>query len=218
MKILIVTALILAAATLAPAQSLQDCYNNLGIFNVADPDLDNVYDATNYFGPLGQFTVHVVLINPYNENTDELIRTVGGFEFRVEIPQGLFVTPVLPPDVFNFMEYPDYYCGSSRPVTDNQCLLLSFELGTFIQDPQSLYILPISDVGNQSIPGDLAITDADDEHSLSRATPISGSYEYPVFGVFQYWWGSAPEKNGWDDCWVVPNQATSWGDIKALYR
>ena len=217
MKTVLVCLLILFA-THACGQSLQDCYNNIGIFTAETPDMENLWEYAHYYGPPGQITVYVVLIYPHNENTGELIQTVGGYEFRLEIHESIFVTPHLPPSAFNFLEYPEFYCGAELPVVGNQCVLLSLDIGTFTTDPTQFYLTPISNAGAQSIPGDLAITDADDEHSLSRATPVSGNYLDPVFSMFDIWWASAGQKYLWEECWVVPNQTTSWGSIKAMYR
>ena len=218
MKTVLVCLFVLVAAQVS-AQSLQDCYNNIGVFNDPILDLDAVYDDQfQYCGPAGSFTVYVVIINPYNEQTEQLIQNVGGYEFRIELASWLFATPVLPAGVTNLVNFPDLSCISDLPVAGNQCVLLSINIGAFTQDPSYIHLTPISDAGVQSIPGELAVADRDDELSLSRATPASLDFTEPVFGIFSCWWGSPAEKNFWDDCWVVPTQPTSWGSIKAMYR
>jgi len=220
MKILSILVVCAAMSSVARAQSLQDCYNNVGIFNSDQLDLEQLdYSDYTHNGHVGVITVYIVLINPYNENTGELVSTVGGYEFRVGVPGGLFVTPILPSGSNNFLEFPDLYCEASLPVVNNQCVLLTLEIGFFTQDPRLFYITPVSDASTQSIPGDIAITDAGDEHSLSRATPIFADFELPVYAMFDFPIKAGSEVgNVWSECWAVPAQPASWGDVKAMYR
>ena len=221
MKILPVM-FVLIAATAASAQSLQDCYNNIGIFTSPVLDLQNVtVSDVNYDGPDSvQVTAYVVLINPYNENTGEPIRTVGGFEFRIEFPDDAFVTPVpaMQTHCGCFQPVGDFYCGAALPVTDNQCVLASLIIRVFDRMPRDIYLAPVSSAAAQSFPGNIAIADADDGFSISLAAPASGDFANPVFSMFNSEAGAVPVRSDWTDCWAVPTQPTGWGDIKAMYR
>ena len=64
-----------------------------------------------------------------------------------------------------------------------------------------VFLSPYS-MGAPSIPGAMAITDADDGFSLSRAFPVSTGFDHPVM-------------------WInpgTPNDERAWGEVKALYR
>lgn len=179
--------------------------NEIGIFLVENPTDEDAQEQACYMGSPGQFIAYVVLTNPVNQNSGDPINVLGGFEFQLIWPSGLFVTPVLHPSATNFMSPPDFFCGANIPITGGQCTLITLTIGTFTADPASWFIAPISDEGSQTIPGSIAITDAMDGFSVSEAYPVSGDFGVPVFGMF--------------DCGgVVPNENTSWGSVKALFK
>ena len=190
-------------AGVANAQFLFEGDNEIGIFTVADPTAENAEEMACYMGSPGQFMIYCVLTNPVNQNLGTAMDNVGGFEFRMEYPAGLFVTPTLHPSATNFMSPPDFFCGSNVPVTGGQCTLITLTIGTFTTDPASWYLTPVSDPSSQSIPGAMAMTDANDNFSISQAFPVSGSFEDPVFGMWA--------------C-VVPNEDVSWGSVKSLFQ
>lgn len=209
--------LILLAAATAPAQTLQDCYNGIGIFTVQEPDLAHLWDTAHYDGPLGLVPTYVVLINPFNEHTEEPIATLGGYEFRVEFPAGLTVIPHFPPGVGNFMSFPDVSVGNEIPITGRSCVLLTMDIAAFVLDPVEFYLTPV--IGHPpAIPGEMVIADADDGLSISLAAPVSQDFLVPVFTMFHFEGGPYPGTAYWEDCRVVPTSSTSWSGIKAMYR
>ena len=210
--------LLITSAVPCWCQSLQDCYNNIGIFNTSAVDLAALGpgDYSHNDSEVSQFTAYVLLLNPYNENTGQEIQTVGGVEFRLEVPGELFVTPVSNFNCDNWGNPMEFYCGANIAVSGGQCVLLSLSVGYLTTEPQSFYITPISDPAGQSFPGDISIADRDDSFSASRATPVTRDFTQPVYTMF----GGPPEALPGDlaDCWVVPTESTSWGDIKAVFR
>ena len=82
----------ISAAGSAAAQSLQDCYNGVGIFSAQPPvPLDETFELSNIHGAGGSFDFYVVLLNPWNENTEESMAAVGGFEFQIVWPASWFI-------------------------------------------------------------------------------------------------------------------------------
>ena len=65
-----------------------------------------------------------------------------------------------------------------------------------------IFISPY-DNGTPSIEGHMAVTNADDNFTLSRAYPISGSYADPIMGI---------------NLLVVESESVSWGDVKSLFK
>jgi len=209
-RFLVLTAALMLIAGAANAQFLFEGENEIGIFTVENPTAEDAQDVACYTGPAGQFMIYCVLTNPVNQLLGTPMSNVGGFEFRLEYPAGLFVTPVIHPSATNFMSPPDFFCGANIPVAGGQCTLITMTIGTFTTDPAAWYITPVSDSAAQSIPGAIAITDADDNFSISEAYTVAGSgegrdFSAPVFGMF--------------DCAdVVPNEDVSWGGVKTLFQ
>ena len=209
-RFLVLTVALMLVAGVANAQFLFEGENEIGIFTVENPTAENAEDMACYMGAPGQFTIYCVLTNPVNQNLGFAMEAVGGFEFNLGYAAGLFVTPVIHPSATNFMSPPDFFCGANIPVTGGQCTLITLTVGTFTADPAAWYISPVSDPGVQSIPGAIAITDANDNFSISEAYTTAGSgeardFSAPVFGMF--------------DCAdVVPNEDVSWGGVKTLFR
>ena len=79
-------------------------------------------------------------------------------------------------------------------------VLATLTLGEFTGTGGQVRLAPVS--GYPSIPGSLAVTDVDDDFSLSEAVPSSGNLDSPVFCVFcrQY------------------DEESTWGGIKTLFR
>ena len=173
--------------------------NEIGIYLTQDANPDNVV----YNGAPGSFTAYVVCVNPYNQHLDAPISVVGGFEFKLTFPANVYLLgATLPPSSTNFANSPEFLCGSNAPVTDGLVTLLTLTLGEFSGTPSSIYIEPVQDAP-QSVPGNIAITDYNDDFSISVAYPSSGSFSEPVFGL----WTS-----------VVPTEDASWGEVKSLFR
>ncbi|MBE0566165.1 MAG: hypothetical protein IH621_09425 [Krumholzibacteria bacterium] len=195
MKKMILT---LAALTLVAGGALAQ-NNEIGIYTTPDANPDN----TVYNGAAGPVTAYVVLTNPWNDLTNTPIVAVGGFEFYIGIPAGVFLlSTTFPPATVNFATSPDFLCGANVPVVENRCTLITLSLGAFSVTPGSVYLKPVQNTP-QSVPGQMAITDYFDDFRISNAYPISGDHEAPVFGL----WTS-----------VVPTEDASWGELKSLFR
>jgi hypothetical protein len=208
-RFFVLTATLMLIAGVANAQFLFEGENEIGVFTTATPTAENAEEMACYSGGPGQFTVYCVLTNPVNQNTGTPMANVGGFEFNLSFPAGLFVTPVIHPSATNFMSPPDFFCGANIPVVGGQCTLITITLGAFTTDPGAVFIAPVSDAAAQSIPGAIAITDANDNFSLSEAYTVAGSgegrdFSLPVMGLF--------------DCVAVPNEGVSWGEVKTLFQ
>jgi hypothetical protein len=191
---------ILAAMLIASAAVAE---NEVGIYVVENTTPESAEEDACYSGAPGQFVIYCVLTEPYNVNTGTPISFVGGFEFRINWPAGIFVTPTIHPSATNFQTAPDFFCGANIPVVADQATLITITVGTFTADPGLWFVTPISDENAQSIPGAIAITDANDNFSISQAFPVSGSFADPVFGMWT--------------C-VVPNEDVSFGGVKALFQ
>jgi hypothetical protein len=190
----------------ANAQFIYEHNNEIGIYTTANPTAENAQDMASYNGAPGAgIMAYVVLTNPYNTNTNTPIDVVGGFEFRIVLPANVFLLgTVLPPQTTNFASSPDFLCGSNAPVVDNHVTLLTLSLGEFSGTPSLIYLTPVQDAP-QSVPGEMAITDYNDDFRISVAYPVSGNHTTPVFGLFT---GTA----------VVPTEDAAWGDVKSLFR
>ena len=80
---------------------------------------------------------------------------------------------------------PDFFCGANAPVSDigggvMGVTVITLTIGVFTADPVEWFIVPGSDPSAHSIPGGLAITDADDVFRLNPLYPSSGSFTDPA--------------------------------------
>ena len=191
---------ILAAMLIATAAIAE---NEIGMYMVENPTPESAEEDACYSGAPGQFTAYVVLTGPVNDGLGTPIENVGGFEFQLIWPAGPFVTPAIHPSATNFMTAPDFFCGANIPVVGGQCTLITVTIGVFTADPVLWSLAPVSDENAQSIPGAIAITDADDNFEISQAYPVSGDFSEPIFGMWT--------------C-VVPNDDVSFGGVKALFQ
>ena len=203
--VLFAVPMLVSRVAMAHPPYLGETDNEIGIFVVENPTAESAQDDACYMGSPGQFTAYVVLTNPFNQDDGVAISAVGGFEFRLVYPAGLFVTPTLHPSATNFTTPPDFYAGCNIPMNGgNQATLITLTIGTFTADPAAWFLTPVTSVA-PSIPDGMAITDANDDFSLAQAYPTSGSYDVPVFGMFE--------------CTdVVPNEDVSWGSMKTLFK
>ena len=219
-KLLFALSALAALALLAPNSGIAQDDNQVGIYLVEDPDFadpDTLATQTVYDGPAGQFTAYVVVSSPVNYEycttvpVDTCyvrpISNLGGFEFRIEWPAGLFVTPTIHTSATNFQTPPDFYCGANAQVIDGTVTVITLTIGSFTTDPGQWYITPVSDVGSQSIPGGIAITDADEVFEITELYVSSGDFANPVFAM----WPIPGEE-------PVPNEDATWGDVKAMFR
>ncbi len=194
---------VLLAAQAAPVMAgLADLENAIGLYTDVPRDLDEALQLAVYEGDPGTFAVYVVLTNPYNENTGGAINIVGGYEFKLELPSSVILLDAsLPPSSINFVNPPNFAVGTSVAVSGDVAVLATLTLGEFTGTGGRVLLAPIS-AYSPSIPGSLAVTDAEDEFSLSPAVPSSGNLDSPVFCVFcrQY------------------DEESTWGGIKTLFR
>ncbi|RKZ14272.1 hypothetical protein DRQ50_09220 [bacterium] len=191
----------LALAVLVAGTTLAELDNAIGIYHPLPTGTDNLMDHTNYTGQPGAFQVYAVLTNPNNDNTGTPIANLGGFEFRLELPGAVALTGVqLPASCTNFLSPPEFLVGANLPVIGGMVTLATISLAEMSGQKSSIYLAPVNSVA--SIPGAMAIADADDEFSLSEAVPASGGFDVPVFGLY----------------FVPPEEDASWGRVKTLYR
>ena len=207
LRTLLLFCILLGLAGAAGAQINQP-HNELGLYTVPDPDGCATAQVDVAAGIT--FTCYLVLTNPWNEALDRPVANVGGFEFRLGIPSDVYlISDDLPPCPTCFVTPPDYIWPASVPVMDGCCSLVAFHLMSVTDEPRFLSLGPIQDSA-QSIPGQMAFTDQDDQYSLQAMRPISGSPDVPVFAV------------NWDGdlsfCETVPDAGMSFGAFKALYR
>lgn len=203
-RFLVLFALMALCVGVANAQPfIFEHYNEIGIYTSPTPTADNAEALACYQGAPGQIAAYVVLTNPRNEHTGELISSVGGFEFKLVVPANVFLLGVtLPPLTTNFATSPEFLCGANIPVVDGRARLLTLNLGEFSMTPSQLFITPVV-AAPQSVPGNIAITDYNDDFTISVAHPVSGGFDLPVFGLWS--------------C-VVPTEDASWGEVKSLFR
>ena len=208
-KLLLAMSALAALSLLAPASGVaQPYYNQIGIYTTEDADPA----SAAYTGAPGSITAYVVIQNPRNYNfgapgsgVEQDISVIGGFEFRLSVPANVFLLgAVLPPSTTNFATSPEFLCGTNLPVTNGLATCLTLSLGAFEEIPSDIFLVPLVDAP-QSVSGELAITDYNDDFRLNPAYPASGSYEARVFAL----WPTSP---------VVPTEDTAWGDVKSLYR
>lgn len=191
----------LTVAVFLVGTAVAELDNAIGIYHPLPNNTDNLLEYTNYIGEPGVFQVYAVLTHPNNDNTGVPISNLGGFEFRLELPGAVALTGVeLPASCMNFMSPPEFLVGANLPVIGDMVTLATLSLAETTGQKCSIYLSPLS--GSASIPGAMAIADADDEFSLSEAVPISGGFDVPVFGLY----------------FVPAEEDASWGKVKTLYR
>ncbi len=192
---------------LATATSLSWGESDIGLYITPAPTLLWVSESILVARDPGLYDIYLVCTQPMNQHTGLEIETIGGFELNLRVPEGWFINNVaLPPNVLDFNPVSHaFYCAGFIPVTTPgdlaTALLATITLGTFLEQPpvSMLYIEPYY---APSLPGQMAITDADDDFSISPAFSISGDFSNPIFQIN----------------YPVPNKDQSWGDVKALYR
>ena len=151
-------------------------------------------------------------------NTDTAITRLGGFECLVDLPaevSTLMQTTYIPGSL-NFLTPPQFLVGADIPVLGSQVLLATFVV-YIVEDPTDqmwgAFVKPVES-RYQSIEGFAAITDYDDEFSLSIAPSAGGTYDDPVF----FFIPSGDIVPGSPGKCVVDTESQSWGNLKALYR
>ncbi|MFN2370741.1 MAG: hypothetical protein ABR506_06235 [Candidatus Krumholzibacteriia bacterium] len=204
-RFLVLFAMMALCVGVANAQGFIYEHNNeIGIYTTPDPTAENAEEMAVYTGaPGGSIMGYVVLTNPWNENTGTPIAAVGGFEFKIVLPANVFLlSAALPPATTNFASVPEFLCGANIPVVDDHCTLITLTLFESAGTPSLVFITPV-EAAPQSVPGNIAITDFNDDFTISVAHPVSGAFDSPVFGL----WSS-----------VVASEDASWGEVKSLFR
>lgn len=215
MRTLILVVAVLSLCLVGTAAA--EITNRIGVFSTPDPpDLGCLFVPapqscyTRLIAPVpGEYDVYVLAINPHNDNTGEPIHMLGGFEFDLEVPAGWFVqSATLPSCVLDFDgSNNSFYCGGQVPVDRSDpvvtVLLATVTLASFEDPPPAGYLHMAPYFLAPSLPGMMAIADAEDSFSLTPAVPSRVDFAVPVLAI---------------NYTVVPAEDRAWGDVKALYR
>jgi hypothetical protein len=176
----------LAGVQAVSAQETWVCRNDIGIFVDDAPTPSTARSLAFYDGPPGQFEAYIVCLNPWNENPTSgdarPISVIGGFEFQMQLPTGVFLlNQTYPPGTINFGTPPEFICGAMAPVTpDDTALLVTV---TLYEAAGTAGTISIGPVGSPTFPDELAIVDMSD-FAASIAHSLAGDYSLPVFGIF----------------------------------
>ncbi|MCP4574334.1 MAG: hypothetical protein GY838_18415 [bacterium] len=177
--------------------------NEIGLYITETPA--DAADSQLTIGGFGLYSAFLVVSNPVDAGTGVPIENVGGFELTMLLPASIQFNAVnYPAGVLDLNPNPEhFYCSGSIPVGGGLCTLAEVVFLNFGDlTPGGVRIVPF-DAGPQSIPGHMAITDADRAFALSTAFPMSGSYDDPVMGI---------------NMAVVPTEDVSWGEVKSLFQ
>ena len=177
--------------------------NEIGLYSTMTPAsaADCYIDAP---GGFGGFPMFLLISNPSDDGTGAPIETIGGYELSIAVPAGWSVSPVLPAGTTDFDGQPNhFYVSGLIPVVGDFTKLADITIGSFGGGASGGIFLTPYDNGAQTIPGFMAITNADDNFVPSRAYPISGSPDAPVAGI---------------NLQVVDSEDVSWGDVKSLFK
>ncbi len=202
MKTLLTT--LIVVALLVPALALGYNENNIGLYITEAPTGDDA-EATLVAATPGGYDIYLVLTKAYNWSLFAPINNVGGFECSLTLPDSWQISEVvLPPNVLDLNgDLAHFYCAGLIPVTGGMATLATITIGTFDSPPPAGYVYISPYFAAPSLPGTMAITDADHEYVLEAAYPSSGDYDEPIFGL---------------NMSVVPDEDLTWGDVKSLYR
>jgi len=198
---------ILAALAAGASAQINHPHSEVGIYTVPDPVGCETAQIT--VAPFTLFDAYVVLTDPYNEQRDRPVTTVGGFEFSLQVPSSVFVlTANYPPGCVGFPPPPpDFITGCDAPVIAGAAVLMTFVFMPTTTETVFFHLGPLQTMA-PSFPGQMAF--ADDDGSLHIMHPVSGSADVPVFAV------------NWDGemsfCETIPSRDASFGAVKALYR
>ena len=188
---------------------------------VIEPDCPLVTTAqhNDCFNELycGMNEIYLVVLNPWNTILDAPISNVGGFECKLILPSEIFLLEfALPPASVNFKPLPEMVVGTNIPVVAEQTVLatLTVLVPEYLGDTLFAGLSPVNPA-YQSIPGRLAISDADDAFSLHAVDAygpdgVAVDYTEPMIYFGDPRGSGAP-------C-TVDNEEQTWGSLKALYR
>lgn len=204
-RFLVLLAVMALCAGAANAQFLFENNNEIGIYTTQTPTAENAQDMAtmNSAALYTPFSLYVVVSSPFDVNNGQPIAAIGGFEFHVAAPANILVTGwILPPLTTNFATPPDFLAGSNTPVVGGLATVLTVNCVATALDPGFFYLTPVTNTP-QSVPGEMAITNYNNDFRISVVYPVSGSHETPVFGF---------------NAGVVPTEDASWGEVKSLFR
>lgn len=209
-KLLVILAVFALLAATAQAQyPYFGVYpNEIGLYNTPTPtgaDSECYIDAPS---GAGGYPMYLVISNAIDETTGEPITNIGGYELSMTYPPGWFIQVTYPCGITGTPEDPPFFVSCPIPVTGMFTVLADVVVASWGGGASGgIYLSPFAE-GTPSIPGHMAIANADNSNALSRAYPASGGYEYFVTGINIIHGGMRP----------VPTEETSWGAIKAAFR
>ncbi|MCP4573514.1 MAG: hypothetical protein GY838_14245 [bacterium] len=209
MKYAIIFVLILLAGAAQAQYPYFGVYpNEIGLYNTSTPtgaDSECYIDAPS---GMGSFPMYLVISNAIDETTGEPITNIGGYELSMTLPPGWDISVTYPCGIVVTPEDPPFYVSCPIPVMGMFTVLAEVLISSWGGGATGpIYLSPFTE-GTPSIPGHMAITNADNGDALSRAYPASGGYEYFVTGINIIPGGMRP----------VPTTETSWGAVKATFR
>jgi len=205
--------IVMLATLLAAVPADAQFVNRIGIYSSPTPSRvwaeDSNPETNIYFPNPGFLDVYLVCVNPHNDATGYDIVRLGGFELNIRVELAWILHHVtLPPDIIDLdAGLPALYCSGFLPVTshgDNGIALLATLtlLHLYSQPGVGLvYLDPYFTA--PSIPGHMAVTDANDNFSLHAAETSAPLPEQPACYLNYFW---------------DPVEDRAWGEVKALYR
>lgn len=191
---------LLAGGLMVAPAAAGDLQNAIGIYHPLPNNDADLETNTNYLGAPGTFQAYAVLVDPYNQHTGSSISNLGGFEFEIDLPSNVYLMGhSMHTSCMNFLTPPEFLVGSMIPVRGDMVTLVTLDLGEYTGATSFIYLAPVS---VPSIPGALAVADADDQYSLSEAVPSSGALDQPVFDLY----------------FEPAVEEATWGEVKTLYK
>ncbi|MCP4574331.1 MAG: hypothetical protein GY838_18400 [bacterium] len=184
-------------ASASAALPLAVCETTIGLYVAESP---SEYEDAFLDAPAGGLhTVYLVCGEPQTDD-GTAISTLGGFECELTISGGWsFQSVVLPPNVLDLdTNVEAFYCSGLLPVSGDFVTLATMSLLNYSPTKGWVWIAPYGPA--PSIPGHMAITDAENGFDLAEAAPSSGDYERPVFGINQ---GAEKEDQTWSGVKVL---------------
>jgi len=203
-RFFVIFAVVSLTVGVAYAQDFGEYPNEIGIYNTVTPTGDPSEIYIDSPTGAGGYNMFLVISNATDEGAGTALETIGGFELSVVRPAGWNMVVTLPAAVLDLDGAAEhFYCSGAIPVTGDFTVLCEIQFGSFGGAASGWILLTPYSNGEQSIPGHMAITDADNNFVLSRAFPISGDYEAPVAGI---------------NMQAVDTEDVSWGSVKSLFQ
>ena len=187
-------------------------YNEVGIYAVPDPD--GCASAQIDIAPLTGFQCYVVLTNPWNDDLDRPVSTIGFINLYLPPPDGVWLLgATMPPlSTWDCWDCPLGYLWFpvDCTVTGQSVVLTTLTMLVEGPGPYLLFMSPPPPGFGSEFPGEMTYYETDGDHPVHVMDPVSGSFDVPVFAI------------NWDGdlsfCETVPDEGTSFGSLKALYR